>query len=70
MASQVVRVSFPNPEKNRVVLGKIRDSVVKAWMGHFRVIAPIAIQRLIWNCGLGSKTALGFGYAEPAKFSL
>jgi CRISPR-associated endoribonuclease Cas6 len=70
MESQVIRVSFPNPEKNRVVLGKIRDSVVKGWMGHFQVVAPIAIQRLIWNCGLGSKTALGFGYAEPAKVSL
>jgi len=45
---------------------KIKEgSVAMGWPGKVKITGHHAWQRLIWACGLGTKTGLGFGMVEP-----
>jgi CRISPR-associated endoribonuclease Cas6 len=63
---QVVEVDFSGT-KTTTHFGQIKKAALKGWSSTLKVKAPEPFQRLIWSCGLGSKTAFGFGYVEPLQ---
>jgi CRISPR-associated endoribonuclease Cas6 len=65
LKDQKIQIAFPEPDKLRVITTQINQTTVKGWKGTVSITAPLAIQRLIWSCGLGQKTACGLGFAKP-----
>ena len=47
---------------------KIKEGAThSAWSGQIKVSGHTAWQRLVWDCGLGTRTGLGLGMVEPSN---
>ena len=55
----------PIKVKESIVIYK--DTVVKGWMGHFKLRGPKTLVKVVYDAGLGSKNSEGFGMFEVVK---
>ncbi len=44
-----------------------KDTVIKGWMGYFRLSGPKKLIKTVYDAGLGSKNSQGFGMFEVIK---
>ncbi|MBW2111288.1 MAG: CRISPR-associated endoribonuclease Cas6 [Deltaproteobacteria bacterium] len=46
---------------------QIKKAPVFSWIAPVQVTAPLAIQRVVWACGLGEMNSMGFGVVEEVR---
>ena len=45
----------------------IKSAPVLSWIAPVEIVAPLAIQRIAWSCGLGEMNSMGFGVVEENR---